>query len=74
MIIKTRKLPATQTEGERMRATADNGASLTLPFPYGAADPHKLVADALVMAYNTECHAERVGNGHVFRATRGELS
>lgn len=53
MIIKTRKLPATQTEGERMRATADNGATLTIPFPYGLANlisPYRYVANRLAMA------------------------
>lgn len=52
MIIKTRKLPATSTEGERMRATADNGAVLTVPFPYYAADPNESVAEALARAYD----------------------
>jgi hypothetical protein len=50
MIIKTRKLPATQTDGERMRATADTGATLTLPFNYGWNDPDEVVANSLVCA------------------------
>ena len=50
MIIKTRKLAATSTEGERMRATADTGATLTLPMSYGALDPHANVAQALAVA------------------------
>ena len=51
MIIKTRKLPATQTEGERVRANADNGAQLTIPFPYDSADAHRQVAWMLAKAY-----------------------
>lgn len=50
MIIKTRKLPATTTAGERMRATADNGASLTLPFGYEWESPDEFVAMALAKA------------------------
>lgn len=74
MIIKTRKLPPTTTEPARMRATADNGAVLTLPYPFGAADPHKLVADALVMAYNDNFRTERMGDGHAFRVVEKEES
>lgn len=73
MLIKTRKLPATQSEGERMRATADNGATLTIPFPYGAADPHQLVADALVMAYGDTHRAEHA-TGHTYNVVRKEES
>jgi hypothetical protein len=47
MIIRTRKLPATTRDGERMRATAEKGASLTIPFPYGDVDPSQRVAYAL---------------------------
>ena len=47
MIIKTRKLPATSTEGERMRATAANGAVLTVPVDYRRVDPHLDVARRL---------------------------
>lgn len=73
MIIKTRKLPPTQTEGARMRATADNGATLTLPYPQGAADPHQLVAEALVMAYSREHRAERIDPaGNRFKSVERE--
>lgn len=47
MIIKTRKLPATSTAGDRMRATAENGASLTIPQDYRRVDPHLDVASRL---------------------------
>ncbi len=55
MLIKTRKLPATSTDGERMRATAENGATLTVPFPYrdyssGLMSPNTRVAQALALA------------------------
>lgn len=50
MIIKTRKLPATSTEGARMRATGDDGSVLTVPFPYAAGDAHAFVAGALAAA------------------------
>jgi hypothetical protein len=50
MIIKTRKLPATQNDGERMRATASTGAQLTLPFDYSWNDPAEVVANSLVCA------------------------
>lgn len=48
MIIKTRKLPATTNEGERMRATAvDATATLTIAFDYSAIDPGLDVARRL---------------------------
>lgn len=51
MLIKTRKLPATNNDGERMRATADNGATLTIPYPYRATtSPNTRVAQALALA------------------------
>jgi hypothetical protein len=56
MIIKTRKLPATQTDGERMRATADTGASLTLPMEYSWNDPSERVAKALARAMCNRPH------------------
>lgn len=53
MIIKTRKLPATNNDGERMRATmVGNGATLTIPFPYEAEDPGFTVAAMLARAYD----------------------
>lgn len=62
MIIKTRKLPATQTDGERMRATAENGATLTIAYPYGALDPGEVVALALARAIGRETTCTRVGD------------
>ncbi|MFE6222993.1 hypothetical protein [Streptomyces sp. NPDC057854] len=51
MTIKTRKLPATSREGERMRATdADTGAVLTIPYPHDVADPYAHVAQLLANA------------------------
>lgn len=53
MLIKTRKLPATSTQGERMRATAENGATLTIPFKYRTGNlmsPNTRVAQALALA------------------------
>ena len=47
MIIKTRKLPAGASIGVRMRATATNGASLTIPLDYRLVDPHLDVATRL---------------------------
>lgn len=47
MIIKTRKLAATQTEGERVRATAESGATLTIAMDYRRVDPHLDVARRL---------------------------
>jgi hypothetical protein len=69
MIIKTRKLPATSHDGERMRATADTGASLTLPFDYSWNDPHEVVANSLVCAlFPAGSLATRV-TGNVFEVT-----
>lgn len=59
MIIKTRRLPATQQHGEQMRATVpDTGATLTVPFPYGveSTDPARYVASALVRALTDGDH------------------
>jgi hypothetical protein len=51
MIIKTRKLPATTTEGERMRATSDSGHVLTIPFGVQAhTTPQRDVAMMLAKA------------------------
>lgn len=62
MIIKTRKLPATSTDGERMRATADSGATLTIPFPYGAVDPGEAVATSLARAIGRATTLRRVSD------------
>ncbi len=53
MLIKTRKLPATSTDGERMRATAENGATITIPVRYSDSflySPNRTVAYALALA------------------------
>lgn len=34
MIVTTRKLDATDTEGDRIKVTADDGATATFPYPY----------------------------------------
>jgi len=48
MIIKTRKLAPTNTQGSRIRATATEcTASLTIAYPYEAVDPHLTVASML---------------------------
>lgn len=69
MIIKTRKLPATINEPERMRANAvDLTATLTIAFPYESNDPHQRVALMLARAYGNN-HVTQVA-GNTFRATR----
>lgn len=47
--ITTRKLPATDTSGERIKATAGTGESLTIPFPYqlDAPEAHESAAKQL---------------------------
>lgn len=67
MIIKTRKLPATSHDGERMRATAANGATLTVPFPYGETEPYAWVAGLLARAYGYAPAVEHV-SGQTYRA------
>lgn len=64
MIIKTRKLPPTQNDSARMRATSDTGASLTIPYPHGADDPGEHVALALARAVfpNAAYSVERRGD------------
>jgi hypothetical protein len=69
MIIRTRKLPATQNDGERMRATADNGASLTIAFPYDATDPNLTVANMLAMAFGDHALPSTPGNHHTYFTT-----
>jgi hypothetical protein len=54
MRIKVRKLPATSTENERIRATADNGAVLTVPFRYASDTPNADVAGMLARALGYE--------------------
>jgi len=34
MIVTTRKLDATDTEGDRIKVTAEDGATATFPYPY----------------------------------------
>lgn len=52
MIIKTRKLPPTQTEPARMRASAQHTtAVLTVSYPHGVTDPHQYVATLLAKAF-----------------------
>lgn len=53
MLIKTRKLPATSTAPDRYRATAENGATLTVPARYSDGflySPNRTVAYALALA------------------------
>lgn len=50
MIIKARKLPPTQNDSARMRATAENGATLTIPYPHDVEDPYEHVVVALAKA------------------------
>jgi hypothetical protein len=73
LVIKTRKLPATSTEGERMRATASNGATLTVPFPYGEREPHVWVAGLLARAYSYAPAVEHV-SGQTYRANTAQES
>lgn len=70
MIIKTRKLPATSTEGERMRATTDTGYVLTIPYPYSVSDPDDYVARMLAgaMMLGVAPRVERL-TGNTFQAT-----
>jgi hypothetical protein len=69
MIIKTRKLPATQHDGERMRATVEGwSATLTIAFPYSSNDPDETVALALMRAVlNSPYSVERLST-HTWRA------
>lgn len=70
MNIKTRKLPATTQEGERMRASATNvTATLTIAFPYASNDPHRQAAFMLAKAYGYT-DVEHI-QGHAYRAVRG---
>lgn len=70
MIIKTRKLAATSTEGERIRATAENGATLTLPFPYalaGLVSPYRFVAIRLAKAMGLDDYSVEHVTGNTFK-------
>ncbi len=40
MKITTMKMPATDTEGARIRLRHEHGLPLDVPYPYEAADPH----------------------------------
>lgn len=52
MFIKTRKLPPTLTKPARMQATMIGGtATLIIPFPHEAEDPHRSVALMFARAY-----------------------
>lgn len=71
MLIKTRKLPATSTDGERMRATSENGHTLTIPYPYGLESlisPNRYVAVCLARAMGWREDVEHA-SGHNFRTT-----
>jgi len=68
LIIKTRKLPATQTHGEQMRASTPGGTTLTIPFPYGSLDPGEHVAQQLARAMGYAPVVERMG-GQTYRTT-----
>lgn len=53
--IRTRKLPATDTQGARIKAwTTDNSHTMTLPYPYESTEPHALVALTLALKYYPE--------------------
>lgn len=48
MNVRTRKLPATDTQGARIRAKSDAGKQVTISYPYAAHDPHEAAVRALV--------------------------
>lgn len=69
IIIKARKLPATGTDGERVRAAAYGGnVTLTIPFPYSEPDPFAYVAGMLARAYGYGPRVEHV-SGQSYRTT-----
>ncbi len=68
LLIKTRKLPATQTHSEQMRASTPGGTTLTIPFPYGSLDPGEHVAQQLARAMGYAPVVERV-SGQTYRTT-----
>lgn len=73
MIIRTRKLPATNTEGERMRATSDSGVTITIPFPFASPNPAEVVARCLARAIGWETTLKHVrDNRWELAATRRE--
>lgn len=53
--IRTRKLPATDTQGARIKAwTTDRSHELTMGYPYESNEPHALVALTLALAHYPE--------------------
>lgn len=53
--IRTRKLPATDTQCARIKAwTTDTQHQITLPYPYESNEPHALVALTLALKYYPE--------------------
>lgn len=61
--IETKYLPATNTRGSRIKATAWVG-SITVPYDYGlnADDNHKAAADALIAKYQWQGTFAQGGN------------
>lgn len=75
MLVKTRKLPPTQTEGARMRATCDAG-TLTIPYPQHAVDPGRVVALMLARAFGFDDAEHITGSGnyrlyHTYQEVQG---
>lgn len=53
--IRTRKLPATDTQGARIKAwTTDTRQELTMGYPYESTEPHALVALTLALSLYPE--------------------
>jgi len=67
VIIKTQKLRPTQTKHGRMRATAENGATLTIPTPAHNPDHHVALTLARAYGYDTvEAIAPKTYRAYVY--------
>lgn len=72
MLIKTRYLPPTKRHGALIRATGDDGSTLTIPFVRNLRDPHLNVAQALVRATYTDGFTAVHVMGNMYRPAETE--
>lgn len=78
MIVTTRKLDATNTEGDRIKVTAEDGAAATFPYPYREGlDGREAHAWAVRRLFSGESFGEPVWlkeapKGECFRVPGGE--
>ena len=75
MIVYTRRLPPTDTQGTRISArTADGSRQTTIAYPYEARDPHVAAVKALLGSHVEPVHQRETPTGHRYYVPDSQLT